>query len=115
MLDAETEPSSFRDPGGFIFRRDGQLFRQVNHAARADFDRLIGSGLYRELVDAGLLIAHEDVDEAPSDPSLAYKILRPDTIPFVTYPYEWCFGQLKAAALATLEIQRRAVARAGCL
>src|SRR6185295_13694272 len=34
----------------------------------------------------------------------------PEPIPFVSYPYEWSFGELKAAALATLEIEGRAVA-----
>jgi len=31
-------------------------------------------------------------------------------VPFISYPYEWSFSQLKAAALATLEIQKRALA-----
>src|SRR6185369_1601810 len=30
--------------------------------------------------------------------------------PLITYPYEWSFGQLKASALLTLDIQRRAMA-----
>jgi ribosomal protein L11 methylase PrmA len=111
MIESGVDPSSFRDPSGFVFWRDGRPLRQVNQQSRAAYDRFIESGLYAELVDAGLLVAHEEVDEAAHIPSLAYKILRPDPIPFLSYPYEWCFGQLKAAALATLEIQRRAVAR----
>ena len=39
----------------------------------------------------------------------AYKILQPQRIPFISYPYEWSFSQLKDAALATLEIQLRAL------
>ncbi|MGZ8481529.1 MAG: SAM-dependent methyltransferase, partial [Candidatus Limnocylindria bacterium] len=27
----------------------------------------------------------------------------------ISYPYEWCFGQLQAAALLTLDIQSRAL------
>ncbi len=104
-------PGSFRDPSGFVFERDGALFRQVNQAYRADYDRWVASGLHRSLIDEGLLIPHEVVDEEPSDPRRAYKVLRPERVPFISYPYEWCFGQLKAAALLTLAIQRRAVAR----
>src|SRR5690606_1194452 len=37
------------------------------------------------------------------------RVLQPDVIPFVSYPYEWCFSQLKDAALATLAIQKRAL------
>ncbi len=101
---------SFRDPSGFLFYRDNVLFRQVNQSYRDHYDVLMSSGLYRELTQAGLLIPHEETDLAPADPALAYKIIRPDTIPFVSYPYEWCFGQLKDAALATLAIQKTALA-----
>ncbi|HEY1332122.1 MAG TPA: SAM-dependent methyltransferase [Actinomycetota bacterium] len=101
--------SSFRDPSGFVFTRDGQLYRQVNASYREDFDALIDSGLYRTLVERGLLVAHEDVTSPDGTPNGAYRILRPELVPFISYPYEWCFGQLKDAALATLEIQRVAM------
>jgi len=102
---------SFRDPGGFVFERGGALFRQVNHAYRDDYDRLAASGLDRDLIDDGSLIPHREVDEPPCDSSPAYKVLQADRVPFISYPYEWCFGQLKAAARLTLDIQRRAIGR----
>jgi ribosomal protein L11 methylase PrmA len=36
-------------------------------------------------------------------------VLRPERVGFISYPYEWCFGQLKDAALATMHIQKRAM------
>jgi hypothetical protein len=39
-----------------------------------------------------------------------YKIIKPELIPFISYPYEWSFSQLKHAALLTLEIQQRSMA-----
>lgn len=102
-------PGSFRDPAGFLFERDGSLYRQVNLDCRDDYDLLISSGLYRALSERGLLVGHEDADIPPAVPKLAYKIIRPRLIPFVSYPYEWCFGQLQQAALATLEIQKTAL------
>ncbi len=110
-IEDHRSPGSFRDPSGFIFERDGTLYRQVNRFYRADYDLLVGSGLDRALIDDGLLIPHREVDAEPSDRASVYKVLRPDRVPFVSYPYEWCFGQLKAAALLTLEIQRRAMER----
>jgi len=104
-------PGSFRDPSGFVFERGGALFRQVNRAYRDDYDRLAASGLDRALIEDGSLIPHREVDEPPFEPEGAYKVLRADRVPFVSYPYEWCFGQLKAAALLTLTIQRRAIGR----
>ena len=104
-------PGSFRDPSGFVFERDGVLYRQVNQSYRSDYDRLVESGLDRSLIDDGLMVRHAEVDEEPCDPRVAYKVIRPERIPFISYPYEWCFGELQAAALLTLEIQRRALAQ----
>ncbi|CAN5552467.1 nodulation protein NoeA [soil metagenome] len=109
MTEEAVLPSSFRDPSGLVFRRGTTLLRQVNESYREDYDHLIGSGLYDRLVAAGSLVAHE---EQASDEALtpgAYKVLRPEVISFISYPYEWCFGQLKDAALLTLEIQKTAL------
>jgi len=99
---------SFRDPSGHVFRRDGRILRQVNHAYAADYDQLIASGLYRVLTQRGLLVGHEEVAEAP-DREPAYRVLAPERIPFISYPFEWAFSQLKAAARATLSVHRMAV------
>jgi hypothetical protein len=64
------------------------------------------SGLYRALVDAALLIPHYEIDVEPAQPDKAYKIIKPELIEFISYPYEWCFSQLKEAALTTLKIQK---------
>ena len=109
-LDDRREPGSFRDPSGFIFERGGVLFRQVNRAYKADYDRLVSSGLDRSLIDDGWVIPYREVDEEPSDPDRAYKVIQPERVPFISYPYEWCFGQLKSAAMLTLALQRRALA-----
>ncbi|MBI2855097.1 MAG: SAM-dependent methyltransferase [Chloroflexi bacterium] len=99
-------PSSFRDPSGFLFRQDGTLYRQVNSSYRDNYEHLMASGLYVNLTNAGLLIPHEEVDVASPRPDIAYKVVRPDLVPFVSYPYEWCFSQLKDAAMALLRIQK---------
>jgi ribosomal protein L11 methylase PrmA len=101
--------ASFRDPSGFLFSRGGILYRQVNRTYADDFSRLTESGLYEKLVKAGLLIPHAEVDEKPADASLAFKVIRPERVPFISYPYEWSFSQWKDAALATLSIQKRAL------
>ena len=101
-------PSSFRDPSGFVFVREGAVYRQVNEVYRENFDHLIDSGLYRALTEVGLMVAHEEVGIDLGRTEDAYKILRPEQIGFISYPYEWCFSQLKNAALATLAIQKKA-------
>jgi hypothetical protein len=101
--------ASFRDPSGFLFSHEGVIYRQVNRRYEQEYEQLMESGLYEKLVRAGLLIPHTEADPAlaPSDP--AYKVIQPERVRFISYPYEWSFGQLKDAALATLSIQRRAL------
>ena len=106
---SEVLGSSYRDPSAFVYLRDGVLLRQVNQAHREAFDRFVGSGLYGKLVDEGLLVAHEEVDVALAAAPGAYRVLQPETVPFVSYPYEWCFSQLRDAALTTLRIQEIAM------
>jgi hypothetical protein len=101
--------ASFRDPSGFLFSRDGVLYRQVNRKYEREYAHLMESGLYDKLVKAGLLIPHVEVDQAPVEAELSHKIIQPERAPFISYPYEWSFSQLKDAALATLSIQRRAL------
>ncbi len=109
MVTTERVCASFRDPSGFLFSREGILYRQVNQKYRSDYSLLIESGLYNNLTKAGLLISHEEVDTQPEEPTHAFKVIRPQKVNFVSYPYEWSFSQLKDAALATLSIQRRAM------
>jgi hypothetical protein len=124
MAGALQHPSSFRDPAGFIFLHGGKVYRQVNLAGRDDFDHFIGSGLYDALVEKGLLVAHGEVRslaqfsggdrttdaDARSDAhARRYKVILPEQIPFISYPYEWSFSQLKDAALLTLRVQRIAL------
>ena len=103
---------SFRDPSGFVFRDDqGDLYRQVNRVYEADYRCLYESGLYEDLVSDGLLVRHEETGLDKKRTDEAFAVIRPEPIPFVSYPYEWCFSQLKDAALLTLEIQSRALDR----
>ena len=106
---AHRHPGSFRDPSGFLFDRSGELYRQVAASYAADYDLLKRSGLYEGLTDAGLLVRHDEVEDRTGLPDDTYKVLRPDRVPFISYPYEWCFSQLKTAALASLEIQKRSL------
>lgn len=109
LTGAAIEPASFRDPSGYVFRRDGVLHRQVQERAAADWRAFIDGGLYRSLVADGLLIEHEDAPLEHAAVPGAIAVIRPRELPFIAYPYEWCFSQLRDAALLTLELQRRAL------
>lgn len=111
-ITVEPLAGSFRDPSGFIFKQGGKLYRQINTYYKTNFDALLESGLLDELFAEELLVKHKDVTGkvgfADKD---GYKIIEPENIDFISYPYEWSFSQYKDAALTTLEIQRRALAK----
>lgn len=104
--------SSFRDPSGFVFIKDNEIYRQINYSYKDNYDHLINSGLYEKLVEEGLFIPHEEVQINFKN---AYKIIKPKKIDFVSYPYEWCFSELKDAALITLKIQKISLQYDMCL
>jgi len=110
-LELQPTPSSFRDPAGFVVNAGGVYKRIVTQYGREDYSLLMESGLYGELVNAGLLIPHVEEDEYGSESPGLFKLLRPEQLEFISYPYEWSFSQLKDAALLTLDVQKRALRR----
>lgn len=109
MTDLRTHPASFRDPAGFMFRHNDAWYRQVNRQYAQDYDRLMHSGLYETLTRKNLLIAHTEVEQNMTGSSDHYKILLPQQIAFISYPYEWSVDMLKDAALLTLSVNQIAL------
>lgn len=102
-------PSSFRDPSGFVFIKNKVLYRQVNPIYKTHYESLMQSGLYQELTSSLLLIPHKEISPAKLNIRNAYKIIEPDKIPFISYPYEWSFSELQDAACTILEIQKKSL------
>ena len=110
-MDRQPLDSSFRDPSGFVFTRAGVLYRQVNRVFQHEFEAVTASGLYQELARDRLLVPHRTVALDLAATAEAAAVLQPEPVRFISYPYEWSFGQLRDAALLTLEIQERALAK----
>src|SRR5918996_5759166 len=55
------------------------------------------------------MVEHETADIGLAVSPDPVAVIRPRELPLISYPYEWCFGQLREAALLTLELQRRAL------
>ena len=104
MADHTRHPASYKDPSGFIYQASGKFYRQVNKIYAGHYDLLVKSGLSLFLQEKKLLLRHEEVNENILDSGEWYLTLLPEQVPFLSYPYEWCFEQLKDAALLTLEI-----------
>lgn len=102
-------PGSFRDPSGVVFYSEETLLRSVNHSYSSHYDHLMQSGLYDEAVRQGLLIPHREVPLKPFCPPETYRLLQLTRVPFISYPYEWCFSQMKDAALTVIQLQQLAM------
>ena len=101
---------SFRDPNGFVFMHEGVALRQVNQRYHNEYNQLMTSGLYEQLTKSRTLLPHEEIDSSNAfEPDIVYKVIKPEQLSFISYPYEWCFEQLKDAAILTLAIARRAL------
>ena len=101
---AQRHPASYRDPAGFVFEQQGEVYRQVNSSYQPHYEHLMRSGLYQRLIDEKLLIPHQEIKEFLN--SDIYRVIKAERIPLISYPYEWCYSQLREAALMTLQIQR---------
>jgi hypothetical protein len=106
------DPGSLRDPDGAVFRVDKRFFRAVSPETASRFEAPGMRELLEGLVADGLLMPYRRVTETElrdlrgwaSSSDVVYE--HPQ-IPFISYPYEWPFSQLKTAALTTLELLRR--------
>ena len=77
---------SFRDPAGFLFIEDGILYRQINQVGFDDYFKLMESGLYQDLIQAELLIPHEEITQYQPDSLPLHLIIKPQKVNFISYP-----------------------------
>lgn len=114
MTSRSVEAGSFRDPSGYVFEVDGEILRSVTARAADDYDFVTGSRVRDDLVARGWLLGGEEVDPARLEGITGgnvHRVLRHPRLPFISYPYEWPFPLLKAAALLHLDVQLAALER----
>jgi len=103
------DPGSFRDPSGFVYRRGGHVYRQIEPSFAERWAAVEATGLLARLADAGKVLPYDEAPLELAATASAARVIRPAPVPFISYPYEWSFGQLRDAALLTLEIQQAAL------
>jgi ribosomal protein L11 methylase PrmA len=111
------EPASFRDRSGQIYYSDGRVLRTINGAAALHYEHVRDAGLLQRWMDRHWLVETREL--APAEWSDADPVLRRADVrhvveharlTFISHPYEWAFGALKAAALLHLDLQLDALA-----
>jgi SAM-dependent methyltransferase len=102
---------SFRDPSGYVFERDGLIYRAVDETCAGILKELEGSGLLAQLIDQERLVGTSILDDSnlvrllASEHSGYGNFLKHDRIDTITYPNEWTISMLADAAVHTIDIQ----------
>jgi ribosomal protein L11 methylase PrmA len=100
------EPGSFRDPSGHVFLKDDRVFRTVTERAVADYEFVRDSGVLQDLAAAGRIVESREIDlrlVGAAGEGARYVLEHP-RLPYISFPYEWPFSGLKAAALLHLDL-----------
>ena len=101
------EEGSFRDEHNRVYYEADAVLRGVSAQALADFRDYSQAPFFAERMKAGRIVRTvEETDPALTAAVLAdgwAGVLRHDRVPVISYPYEWPFGMLKAAALLHLD------------
>ncbi len=111
---AEVNPGSFRDRDGRVYHFQQRIFRGLSEAALENFRQLQEKPFYLKLVESGKVIGTRELavedNPLPDDVKAQWAgFLEHDPVAVVSYPYEWTFSMLKAAASLQLHLVERAV------
>jgi hypothetical protein len=93
---------SWTDPAGRLFWRDGNLFRGIREPQVAFYRELLAKETIHELVERKLLVDTWTADISTEEFPL---VVQHRVLPVISFPSEWCAGQLKAAALMILDLE----------
>ena len=100
------DEGSFRDPAGQVFYHSNKVYRIVNQTGKKRIDFLNSKDLINKssknnfLIESRLLNGQEIKDLGFKNEEIIFEHKK---LPYVSYPYEWSFSQLKAAALHHLD------------
>jgi hypothetical protein len=102
-LDLLRESSSYRDPDGYIVHANDDIYRcVVNPGSPILLNEY--KPFFDKAVEKGLLVGFHSSDSEPAEIENSEKYLKLQKLPFISYPYEWGFEQLKSSALLTLDL-----------
>ena len=97
------ENGSFRDPAGKIYYDNDRVLRKLTPLGIQRFSDLRDSNIISKSIEKGFLINTKEIyNEKKSNDEL---FLEHEKIPYISYPYEWSFSQLKDAAIFHLDFQ----------
>ena len=101
------EPSSFRDNLGNVFYFKDRVIRTINAKGKKNLEFIIDNNILDESINQNFLISTKIINknELTNFFSKFDYIVESEFIPYISYPYEWSFEQLKCAAIHHLDFQ----------
>ena len=105
MNELEVDRGSFRDPAGKVFYYNNRVLRFLNKDGINRLNFLKENNLLENcILNKYLIKSHEINNNNLNLNNLENKIfIEHKKIQYISYPYEWCFDQLKDAALHHLD------------
>ncbi|MBX3751770.1 MAG: hypothetical protein KF897_16960 [Opitutaceae bacterium] len=103
--DPVPSPLSLMDEAGRVYMTPNRVYRAVPPSAEAPVRALLASGLPDALATSGLMPSTQVSDRTLPGSKL---VLEHPRLPFVTYPFEWSYRMVQAAAACVLEVNREA-------
>lgn len=101
-------PASFRDPAGSVFTVNNRVLRGLTTEGAKRYADVKKTGLFELLEHSNSIVQSKEINHSAINTSFV-QYLEHELIPFISYPYEWPFELLKAAALHHLSIQLQAL------
>jgi SAM-dependent methyltransferase len=94
-------PQSFSDDRMRVFYWKGEIYRALRSDSAVFVKKLFQDGVIQKLIDQSLLIESEITPFVLDGYEI---VVSHRTIPFISYPYEWCAAMYKDAALTTIDL-----------
>ncbi|MDA0071942.1 hypothetical protein OFR75_01140 [Brachyspira hyodysenteriae] len=104
--------SSYRDPSGWVFTYNNEIYRTINSIYKENYDFFISCGLYEELVSKEYIVPHVEIEQNKLDIVFndnVYKVIKPKKNKVYNISLRMELSQLKDAAILTLKILRIAL------
>lgn len=97
--------ASFKDNHGNVYHHENKIFRAINSSGKELFEDLVENNIIEESTKNNFLIETSIINNKNFLNVNCSYLVEHKKIPFLSYPYEWSFDQLKIAALHHLNFQ----------
>lgn len=93
------EASSFKDPDGFLYYENNEVYRQIVSGKQGFYKDLLERPILKKLMEESKFVQTESIVEGGDI------VFKHERLELVTYPYDWSILQFIDAACFTLDFQ----------